>query len=133
MKKRAKKPDPNQLNLKLIFNDPPPIVHALIEALTPYSTPPKRRGGLRTPKQEKPTERATCNRLALILALQWTRPVEEIWILAYHRFFKATGVHPVVVSTTLGLPTHLDAVEKVMLLPALVTVMQEMLTTDAIP
>jgi hypothetical protein len=55
-----------------------------------------------------------------------------VWILAYHRFYKFTDVHPVVVSTRLGLPTHLDAVETLQLMPELVKVLQEMLTDTSI-
>lgn len=61
-------------------------------------------------KEEQKPLRAKLRQLAGCIAIASKQDWHTVWVVAYHRFFKLTGRHPVSESVRLGLSTHLDFV-----------------------
>ena len=125
---RKSKDDPMQLKMQLTFTNPTAAVVRQLATLMEIadggsyeaSTPPDvdvvHRDGRASDarnehaKPEQVLERHRLRRLAGCIAIATNRDWHEVWVMAYHRFFKVTGRHPVSESIRLGLPTHLDFV-----------------------
>lgn len=115
----------NQLILALTFDNPSAEVLRAASVLYEMADLAKAEG-LHTPAQACGRDSDTFNPLAMVLeeshkqlrqdfrklvgciCLVYNREWHEVWVAAYHRFFKATGRHPVSESIRLGLPAHLD-------------------------
>lgn len=81
-----------------------------------------------TPREEaaKAELRESTRRLVGVMADQSGRPFHEMWVLAYHELYRATGFHAV--SSSRGRGKHLDAVEKAGRMQDLHDVVRSMLT-----
>jgi len=121
----SKNNNPMQLTLRFEFTNPTAaVVRTLVVlaevadlAIDDGDDPlPELPGGLRedavrVPFPEGRAERAKFRRLAGCISIARGMPWHDVWVIAYHRFFKETGFHPVSAvseSIRLGLKTHLD-------------------------
>lgn len=119
------KSDPRQLTLTLQFTNPTPAVLRNLSTLLEIADGSETSGdtaGINYPDgrasdpcnknvtpEQKPL-RARLRQLAGCISIATKQDWHTVWVLAYHRFFKLTGHHPVTESIRLGLPTHLDFV-----------------------
>jgi hypothetical protein len=143
--KRSKN-DPMQLTMTLQFTNPTPAVlqnlATLMEIADSYETLGDTTiGGINHPdggasdagnQNVTPGQkalRASLRQLAGCISVATKQDWHTVWVLAYHRFFKLTGRHPVAESIRLGLPTHLDFVFSDLAWPGVLhNVLEEMLT-----
>lgn len=141
------KDDPMQLSLTLHFTNPTPSVLRNLSTLMEIADTVSEAGdtaGTRyadgrasdpcnknvTPEQKPLRERL--RQLAGCISIATKQDWHTVWVVAYHRFFKLTGRHPVTESIRLGLPTHLDFVFTDPSWPGVLhTVLEEMLTVEA--
>lgn len=144
--KRSKN-HPMQLSLTLQFTNPTPAVLRNLSTLLEIADSSETSGdsaGIRiadgrasdpcnknvTPEQKPLRDRL--RQLAGCIAVATKQDWHTVWVLAYHRFFKITGRHPVTESIRLGLPTHLDFVFTDPSWPGVLhNVLEEMLTGEA--
>ncbi len=114
-----------QLTLQLSFTNPPPAVMRNLATLLEVAdghTADGNTAGIyhadgrasdkvnRTVKDEDKTLRARIRQLAGCAAIALKKDWHDVWVLAYHEFWKKTNRHPVVESGRAGLPSHLDYV-----------------------
>jgi hypothetical protein len=117
--------DHAQLTLQLTFNNPTPAVLREISTLLEIADSSEVGGdavGIFHPEghasdacnqnitEEQAPVRKRLRQLAGCIAIANKQDWHSVWVLAYHRFFRLTGRHPVSESIRLGLPTHLDFV-----------------------
>jgi hypothetical protein len=144
---KRSKDDPMQLTLTLHFTNPTSAVLKNLSTLMEIADTVHEAGdtaGTRyadgrasdpcnkhvTPDQKPIRDRL--RQLAGCVAVATKQDWHTVWVLAYHRFFKLTGRHPVIESIRLGLPTHLDFVFTDPSWPGVLhNVLEEMLTVEA--
>lgn len=114
-----------QLTMKLTFTNPTPAVVRNLATLLEIADSSETCGataGIHHPdgrasdgcnRRVTPVQRsvrAKLRQLAGCIAIASKQDWHTVWVVAYHRFFKITGKHPVSESVRAGLPTHLDYV-----------------------
>lgn len=137
--------DHAQLTLSLSFTNPTPAVMREISTLLEIADTSEVGGdaaGIFHPEghasdvcnknvtEEQVPVRKRLRQLAGCIAVATKQDWHTVWVLAYHRFFKLTGRHPVTESIRLALPTHLDFVFTDPSWPGILhNILEEMMTT----
>ena len=113
-----------QLQLNLVFTDPHPSVLRKLALLVEVADEsdvtgePELRHEAKGSDPEKPVragkqadpDRRAIHKLVGCVAIATGASWHDVWVKAYHRFFRRTGHHPVTESVRLKLATHLDFV-----------------------
>ncbi len=118
--RRRVKDDPMQLKLALTFVNPTAAVLRNLATLLEVADssevegdqihhPDGRAAQVKVSAEEK-YARNRIHQLVGCATIALKKEWQEVWVLAYHEFWKETGRHPVVESVNRGLPTHLDYV-----------------------
>ena len=122
---KTKDKQSQHLQLLLNFTDPTPAVLRSLATLMEIATSSRVSGTAALPVPEggekddcgnphaKPDDdglRKRIRQLAGCVSVAKKQDWHEVWVLAYHAFYKETGKHPVVESVRAGLPAHLDYV-----------------------
>lgn len=140
------KSDPRQLTLTLQFTNPTPAVLQNLSTLLEIADSSTQVGdtaGIHHPdgrasdpvnRHVTPEQKPLRNRLRQLagcISVATKQDWHTVWVLAYHRFFRITGRHPVTESIRLGLPTHLDFVFTDPSWPGVLhNILEEMLTGE---
>lgn len=109
-----------QLSLQLTFENPTPEVLRNLATLVEMSddsaiagTLPLHTDGAASDRSLPAPDaaiRKTMRKLVGSIVIVHKREWHDVWVSAYHEFFKTTGRHPVVESARLCLDSHLDYV-----------------------